>query len=65
MQVLDNDDKPYLYVTMLGREITSRAAVLASCTYVLDNDDKPYLYVRSGNYVTCGSPCVTYASLRQ
>jgi hypothetical protein len=40
-QVLDNDDKPYMYVTMLGTGITSRAAVPVSCTHDLDNGNKP------------------------
>jgi hypothetical protein len=39
--VLDNDDKPYLYVTMLGTGTMSRAAVPASCTHDLDNGNKP------------------------
>ncbi len=51
------------HARILGPGITSRVAVPASHTQVLDNDDEQYLYVRSRNYVTRGSPCVTYASL--
>jgi hypothetical protein len=50
---------------ILGQGITSDAADTASLTQVLDSDDETYLYVRSSNYVTRGSPCVMYASLRK
>jgi hypothetical protein len=50
---------------MLGPGITPCAAVPASCTQVLNKDDQTHSYIRSRNYVTRGSPCVTYASLRQ
>jgi hypothetical protein len=63
MQVLDNDDKPYLYVR--SRNCVKRVAVRASCTQVLENADVAYLFIGPGIASRSADPAERKQVLRQ